>query len=129
MKRLRAHLKLALGSMLFCPCGIHKLFTIQHIVVLKMHVCCKTALFRSSWSTIGKQAILALGAEKNSLIGPGLGVFGKFEKILKHFRNFTPPGPLRCGSAWNRWIKNFKRYTCDRQLRLGVRRIGLKIGS
>lgn len=115
--------------MLFCPCGIHKLFTIQYVVVLEMHVYCKIALFRSSWSAIGRQAILALGAEKNSLIGLGLGAFGKFEKILKHFRNFTPLRPLRYGSAWNRLIKNFKRYVCDRQLRLGVRRIGLKIGS
>lgn len=78
---------------------------------------------------IGEQAILALGVEKKFIHRAKTGVFEKFEKILKHFRNLTPLLPLRGGVAWNHWIKNFRRSPRDRQLRLGVRRIGLKIDS
>jgi hypothetical protein len=78
---------------------------------------------------IGEQAILALGVEKKFIHRAKAGVFGKFEKILKHFRNLTPLLPLRGGVAWNHWIKNFRRSPRDRQLRLGVRRIGFKIDS
>lgn len=78
---------------------------------------------------IGEQAILALGVEKKFIHRAKTGVFGKFEKILKHFRNLTPLLPLRGGVAWNHWIKNFRRSPRERQLRLGVRRIGLKIDS
>jgi hypothetical protein len=78
---------------------------------------------------IGEQAILALGVEKKFIHRAKTGVLGKFEKILKHFRNLTPLLPLRGGVAWNHWIKNFRRSPRIRQLRLGVRRIGLKIDS
>jgi hypothetical protein len=78
---------------------------------------------------IGREAILALGVEKKFIHRAKTEVFGKFEKILKHFRNFAPLLPLRGGNAWNHRIKNFRRSSRDRQLRLGVRRIGLKIDS
>ncbi|MCX6845236.1 MAG: hypothetical protein NTU84_01490 [Verrucomicrobia bacterium] len=78
---------------------------------------------------IGNEAFLALGVEKKFIHRAKTGTFGKFEKILKHFRNLKPLLPLRDGNAWNRWIKNFRRNPRGRQLRLGVRRIGLKFGS
>jgi hypothetical protein len=48
---------------------------------------------------IGGQAILALGVEKKFAQQPKLGALGKFEKILKHFRNFKPPHPLKAGNV------------------------------
>ena len=78
---------------------------------------------------IGGQAILALGVEKKFAQRPKLGALGKFEKILKHFRNFKPPHPLKAGNALFRGNKNFRRGGHHRQLRLGVRPIGLKISS
>ena len=48
---------------------------------------------------IGGQAILALGVEKKFAQRPKLGALGKFEKILKHFRNFKPPHPLKAGNV------------------------------
>jgi len=78
---------------------------------------------------IGGQAILALGVEKKFAQRPKLGALEKFEKILKYFRNFKPPRPLKAGNALFRGNKNFRCGGQDKQLRLGVRPIGLKISS
>jgi len=56
-------------------------------------------------------------------------VIGKFEKILKHFRNFPPIPALFPQNAGNRWDKNFKRRIHGPQLRLGVSPSSHKIGA
>lgn len=93
-----------------------------------MHIHCKTALLRSSWGATGQPAILALGAEKKFIHWTNYDTFGKFEKILKHFRNFAAPPPFRPRNTWIRVIKNFRPALDRRQLRLGVRQIRTKIG-